>query len=182
MVPMDKDIVDKKSESLIHYLTFLVYFGLFYFKHNFLFILTNGTILHFIKGDIIKKLFTFFAAGFSSWAFHYLAHQYVSFNAMSGHRNHHKPKTTILEDVHEFVSNVGAAGFVLLVLHSILKQYKVSIFNSYVLGLFMIAFPLVHLCIYHRVLKKSYHEEHHTDPKANFSPDFFDHLFWYQSR
>ena len=96
---------------------------------------------------------------------------------MSGHHNHHKPKTTILEDVHEFASNVWAAGFGLLVLHSILKQYKVSIFNSYVLGLFMVAFPLVHLCIYHRVLKKSYHEEHHTDPKGNFSPDFFDHMF-----
>jgi hypothetical protein len=177
MIPMNKDIVKNKTRSIKDYLYFLVYFNNFYFYHNFPFILTSYIILYFLKGPFWYKAMTYMIAGFSSWFFHWLAHQLKYFNLYSGHQYHHQEKTTFLEDVHEFVSDMFAAGIFLMIINFLGKEFGVHLFNDYVLLFFMIAFPMVHLFTYHKVLKKSYHQEHHEETSHNFSPDFFDHIF-----
>ena len=177
LISMNKEISDNKMKSIGNYLKFLIYFGNFYLYHNFPFILTSIIIVYFIKGNGIRKTFTFFAAGFSSWFFHWLSHKVKFLNVISGHRFHHQEKTNLFEDTHEFMSDVFAAGFGFLVLNYFLKKIGIHLFNDYVLVYFMFAFPLVHLFIYHKILKKSYHQIHHDNTKKNFSPDFFDHIF-----
>ena len=177
LIPMNKKIIKEKNKSVYNYLKFLIYFFIFYLINNFQFLLTIGIILYFIKGNTLKKIITFVMAGFSSWFCHYMSHKIKYLNYISGHIYHHQDKTTFLEDLHEFLSDVFAAGLGLLILHYILLQFKINIFNKYVLLYFMISFPLVHLIIYHKILKQSYHQQHHEETEYNFSPDFFDHIF-----
>jgi hypothetical protein len=178
MFHMKKDFVEAKNDSSFHSLVFFVYFCLFYFLHNLPFVVSIGGMLTAFKGAAGIKILTFMAGGLSSWWFHYMAHHSWIFNFFSGHRHHHQEKTNVLEDVHEFASNVIAAGGALLALNVASSyMFKRTFFNNYVLLLFMFAFPLVHLLVYHRVLKESYHEEHHRATDKNFSPDLFDHLF-----
>jgi len=178
MIEMNEDIVKNKNKSVGGYLKFLLYFNNFYIYHNIPFITTSYIILYFLKGPFWFKASTYMIAGFSSWFFHWFSHKCKFFNLMSGHRLHHMEKTTFLEDVHEFVSDVFAAGFGLMMLNYAVRYWtKVTLFDNYVLLFFMIAFPLVHLLTYHRVLDKSYHQEHHERTATNFSPDYFDHIF-----
>jgi small-conductance mechanosensitive channel len=190
MIPMNVDIVKNKHRSILDYIKYMIYYHNFYLFHNIPFILTNIVLLYFIEGPLWKKILTFFAAGFSSWAFHWFAHKSRIFNLISGHRLHHQDKTTIFEDAHEFLSDVFAAGLGLMLINYAIRfvinnyiktnQGQLTtkfLFNNYVLLFFMVSFPLVHLFTYHRVLKESYHQEHHEQTKTNFSPDYFDHIF-----
>lgn len=194
MIPMNIDIVKNKNKSKWDYFKYLVYYHNFYLYHNIPFILTNIVILYFIKGPVWQKILTFIMAGFSSWFFHWFAHKSRLFNLISGHRMHHQSKTTFFEDAHEFLSDVFAAGLGLMLVNYairfiinnfIKKNLKMGnagfntgfVFNNHVLLFFMISFPLVHLFTYHRVLKYSYHQEHHEQTSTNFSPDYFDHIF-----
>lgn len=178
MFHMQKEIVGNKNKDIQGLLTFLLYFCAFYLSHNIPYIVIVGYMVSLFPGNAPMKLITFFVAGLSSWWFHYLAHNNRTFNFLSGHKHHHKEHTSILEDVHEFVSDVIAAGGGLLVINIMIMLFtNVTVMNNYVLILFMFSFPLVHLLIYHNLIKKSYHEEHHHQADKNFSPDFFDHLF-----
>lgn len=178
MFHMKKEFVEDKNKDLFHSLVFFIYFSLFYLFHNLPFVVSVGGLLTRLSGTTVQKIATFLIAGLSSWWFHYMAHHSRIFNFFSGHRHHHQEKTSFLEDVHEFGSNVIAAGGALFVLNLAVKQIaKVSFLNNYVLLLFMLGFPMVHLLVYHRVLKESYHEEHHRSTDKNFSPDLYDHLF-----
>ncbi len=177
MFHMKKEFVENKSLSKFHSIVFFIYFFLFYILHNLPFVVCVGGLLTRLPGRTEQKFLTFLLAGLSSWWFHYMAHQSRIFNFFSGHRHHHQAKTSFLEDVHEFVSDVIAAGGALFVLNLVVKQItKTTILNNYVLLLFMLGFPMVHLLVYHRALKESYHEEHHRITDKNFSPDLYDHL------
>ena len=185
MISMNEQLIKHKYRSVWDFMKYVFYFHNFYVYHNIPFILTSICILYFIEGEFSNNLFTYVMAGFSSWFFHWFSHKCKFFNLISGHRLHHQNKTTIFEDAHEFLSDVFAAGLGLMLLNYAVKHMlpilpilgKKPLFNNYVLLLFMIAFPLVHLIIYHRILKQSYHQEHHEQTKTNFSPDYFDHIF-----
>lgn len=178
MFHMKKKFVEEKDKSLFHRLKFLIYFSLFYFLHNIPFTTSIVGMLSQFPGNTLVKAATFLIGGFSSWWFHYMAHRSKAFDLFSGHRHHHKPKTTFFEDAHEFGSNIIAAGGALFVANLIIiRTLHITLLNNYVLLLFMFGFPLVHLLIYHRVLPESYHEEHHRSTGKNFSPDLYDHLF-----
>lgn len=178
MFHMKKEFVDNKTKNSFYSIVFFIYFCLFYFLHNLPFTVSVGGMLSLIKGPTAQKIVTFMLGGLSSWWFHYMAHHSEIFNFFSGHRHHHQEKTNFIEDAHEFISNVIAAGGALLALNLAVKfMFKTTVLNSYVLILFMLGFPLVHLLVYHRVLKESYHEEHHRSTHKNFSPDLYDHLF-----
>ena len=69
MIPMNVDIVKNKHRSILDYIKYMFYYHNFYLYHNIPFIFTNIVILYFIEGSTWKKIFTFFAAGFSSWFF-----------------------------------------------------------------------------------------------------------------
>jgi hypothetical protein len=178
MFQMDKNIANTKYDSNFYNAVFVVYFLSFYFLHNLPFAVSVGGMLSQFEGSIGKKIATFMLGGLSSWWFHYMAHKSRIFNMFSGHRHHHQEKTTLLEDAHEFGSNIIAAGGALMGINFVIRcMTKVSLLNDYVLLLFMFGFPLVHLLVYHRILKESYHEEHHRSTSKNFSPDLYDHLF-----
>ena len=178
MINMNSNISQNKTKSIGDYVKFLVYFNNFYLYHNIPFLITNVIILYLINGSPLNKLLTFLAASFSSWFLHWFSHKCRIFNFFSGHRLHHKEKTTLFEDLHEFLSDVFAAGFGILLLNYGIKRFTGKfLFHNYVLLFYMFAFPFVHLFTYHGILKQSYHQEHHDRTKTNFSPDYFDHIF-----
>ena len=178
MIEMNNEIVKSKHISIWNYIKFLIYYHNFYFYHNIPFILINIVILFYIKGNMSNKMLTFICASFSSWFLHWFSHKCKIFNFISGHRLHHKENTTFIEDAHEFLSDVFAAGLGIILINYAIKYItKDFLFNNYVLLFYMFAFPAVHIFTYHNVLKQSYHQEHHEQIKTNFSPDYFDHIF-----
>ena len=178
MIEMNQEISQNKTESIGNYMNFLLYFNNFYLYNNIPFLITNIIILHFIDGTFVNKLLTFLVASFSSWFLHWFSHKCKLFNLLSGHRLHHKEETTLFEDIHEFLSDVFAAGLGILLLNYGIKNLTGKfLFNNYVLLFYMFAFPFVHLFTYHGILKQSYHQEHHEQTGTNFSPDYFDHIF-----
>ena len=178
MIEMNKDISKNKTKSLWNYIKYLIYFNNFYLYNNIPFLITNVLILYFIDGNPVNKVLTFLAASFSSWFLHWFSHKCRVFNFLSGHRLHHQKKTTFFEDLHEFLSDVFAAGFGILLLNYGIKRFTGKfLFHNYVLLFYMFAFPFVHLFTYHGTLEQSYHQEHHERTKTNLSPDYFDHIF-----
>jgi hypothetical protein len=178
MIEMNRDIFQNKTKSLWNYIKYIIYFNNFYLYNNIPFLITNVLILYFIDGNPTNKALTFLVASFSSWFLHWFSHKCRAFNFLSGHRLHHQEKTTLFEDIHEFLSDVFAAGLAILLLNYGIKSFTGKfIFNNYVLLFYMFAFPLVHLFTYHGILEQSYHQEHHERTKTNFSPDYFDHIF-----
>ena len=178
MIGMNKNVVDNKTKSVLGYVIFILYFANFYLYHNIPFILVNFIVVFLIDGHFSNKFISLLAASFSSWFLHWFSHKCRVFNFVSGHRLHHKEKTTFFEDTHEFLSDVFAAGLcVMMINYGIRQFYGKFVFNNYILLFYMFAFPFVHLFTYHGVLKQSYHQEHHEQTSTNFSPDFYDHLF-----
>lgn len=178
MIEMNREISQNKTKSPWNYFKFFIYFNNFYLYNNIPFLITNIIILYFIEGNPINKILTFLAASFSSWFLHWFSHKCRVFNFFSGHRLHHKKKTTFFEDLHEFLSDVFAAGFGIMLLNYGIRKFTGKFaFNNYILLFYMFAFPFVHLFTYHGILEQSYHQEHHEQTKTNFSPDYFDHIF-----
>ena len=176
---LDKDLSDKKMNSFSDYFKFWIHFSKVYFKTNILFFISIFFILYFLKGDsMFQKYITFGICGLSAYLGHVLAHKSGLWNFLSGHVEHHDEKKTFFRDLREFGSDIFASGFLLLVMNLVFKRvFSFSLLNNYVIVLFMIGFPSVHLINYHFFLPKSFHSIHHENTQTNFSPDIYDHLF-----
>ena len=167
----------KKYESIDDYIKFIVYFGMYYSKKNIIFLIGIAIILYFFPGNMFIKYITFSITGLSAYISHRLAHEIPFLGKISGHDYHHEETKNFYKKLMEFLSDMFAAGGLLLIINFILHLKKIYIFNNYVILLFMIGFPIVHFINYHYYISKSYHYYHHKNINTNFSPDIFDHLF-----
>ena len=165
--------------SIKDYLKFLNHFTIHYFFKNIIFMVIITFILLNLKGEsLIQKNITFLLCGLSAYLGHILAHKSNIWNYLSNHIEHHDEEKTFIRDLREFIADIFASGFVLLVCNIIFKKVNgYSLLNNYVIILFMIGFPSVHLINYHFFLPKSFHSIHHENINTNFSPDIYDHLF-----
>ena len=176
---LNKNISKKKMDSIQDYLIFLNHFLIQYFFKNIIFIVIITFIFLNLKGEsLVQKSITFLLCGLSAYLGHILAHKSNLWNRISNHIEHHDEKKTFIRDFKEFLSDVFASGFLLLIINIIFKKFNgYSLLNNYVIVLFMIGFPSVHLINYHFFLPKSFHSIHHENVNSNFSPDIYDHLF-----
>lgn len=167
----------KKNQDILHYLKFWFSFSNFYFRKNFIFLISIIIILGLMPGNLINNIITFFITGLTAYLFHRLAHSSKFYGKISGHDIHHSNKNSLLMDILEFFSDIFASGGLLLLINIILNIKCIKFFNNYAILLFMIGFPLIHFFNYHYFIEKSYHYYHHKHPMKNFSPDYYDHLF-----
>lgn len=166
-----------KTKNWFSYSKFIIYFCIFYMYCNWAFTLAIIIILCVFPGVYFSKMLSFLVAGLSAYLFHFLAHNNDFMNKICGHYYHHQEKTTWINHLVEFVSDVLAAGGYLLVINYFLEKQGIKLLDNTTIIYFMIAFPMVHLINYHFLIPKSYHYYHHKNINVNYSPDLYDHIF-----
>ena len=134
-------------------------------------------ILLFFPGNYFNKVLSIIIASLSAYSFHRLAHNSSFMNKLCGHCYHHQEKVTWINHLVEFISDILAAGGVLLIINHLIGYSGTFLLNNTTIIYFMISFPLVHLLNYHFFIPKSYHYYHHKRVDTNFSPDIYDHIF-----
>lgn len=169
---------ENKFNSLFNYFKFLIFFNIEYGFYNFPFFIVLICLLQLLGNNLILDFITFMLTAFSAYIFHVLAHKYeTTVGETSGHNIHHnKRKKSFFDDTREFSSDIFASGSLLLLFNWTLQGLGYNIFNNYVILLFMIGFPVVHLTSY-EIWKNTFHGLHHQYPDKNFAPDIFDFVF-----
>ncbi len=172
-----KQLSKKKGDSCWDYLKFLFYFFNYYGIKNFVFLIGIAIILHLFPGNLVNNFNTFMITGLSAYLLHRLAHESAFYGRISGHDFHHMDTKNLKEKAMEFFSDMFASGGFLLIVNIILNLNCIYLFDNYAILLFMFGFPMVHFVNYHWLIPESYHHYHHKEPKTNYSPDFYDHIF-----
>jgi len=145
----------------------------------------TGCYITFISGSMnyFKTLYTLCIVTGVTWLGHYLMHNHNKYNPIAKiHKitHHSAVADTFLGKLIEYsIIEFFFFGGGILLLFTILfyRNYKLWVFDPYILLFWSMFVPILHELYYHMFELSDYHELHHAHTDKLYSPEIWDILF-----